>query len=135
YSRLGYCIDWKNNRKCGYGLFGTIIEFINFFYHYQYWTYFKKMRINSEPIKVYPKFKDGKGTTLFAKADIRKDEVILIIGGNIIATPTIYTIPIDEKLFIDPVPFDNLGRYLCHDCEPNAGIKDRNVLVAMRDIY
>jgi len=78
--------------------------------------------------------KNGKGKTLFATRNIKKDEIIMVISGPIVRTPSIYTIPIDDDLFIDPVPFENPAKYLCHDCEPSAGIRDRTLLVAFRDI-
>jgi len=83
---------------------------------------------------VYVGYKNGKGNTLFAKRAFKKNEPIFILSGPIVSVPSIYTIPIDFSLFIDPVPFDHPGRYLCHDCEPNAGIKDRYVVIAFRDI-
>jgi len=83
---------------------------------------------------VYSKYKLGKGKTLFARKEIKKDEIVMVISGPVVTEPTIYTIPIDNNLFIDPVPMNNPARYLCHDCEPNAGIRDRTLLVAIRDI-
>jgi SET domain-containing protein len=32
------------------------------------------------------------------------------------------------------VPEGNLSQYICHSCEPNLGIKERTLFVAMRDI-
>lgn len=83
---------------------------------------------------LYIAVKAGKGNTLFAKRSFKKDEPIMILHGPIVSVPSIFTIPIELNLFIDPAPFNNAGKYLCHDCEPSAGIKDRSVLVAYRDI-
>jgi hypothetical protein len=78
--------------------------------------------------------KPGKGKTLFAKIAIKKDEPIIVLAGPITTIPSLFTIPIELNLFIDPVPFHTAGKYLCHDCEPSAGIKYRSVLVAYKDI-
>ena len=78
--------------------------------------------------------KEGKGSSLFANRDFKKDELILLISGPIIEKGTIFSIPIDFSLFVDPVPLNSLAQYLCHDCEPSAGIKERTLLVAYRDI-
>jgi len=71
------------------------------------------------------------GKSLFAKQDFQKDEIVLRIEGNIVTTPTIYTIPIDFGKYIDDQRY---GKCLCHSCEPNCGIKNRTEIVAMRDI-
>ncbi len=84
--------------------------------------------------KLYIKKKIGKGNTIFTKEKIKKDEVIFKVEGKLINKPTLYSVPINYNLFIDPVPDNNIARYLCHDCEPNSGIKDSIFVVAMRDI-
>jgi uncharacterized protein len=81
--------------------------------------------------RVYSKDIKTKGKSLFAKNEIKKGEIALIIKGEIVNKPTIYTIPIEKDKFIDD---SNLGRYLCHSCNPNCGIKDKTKIVAMRDI-
>lgn len=75
------------------------------------------------------------GKSLFAARDIQKGELVFIAFGPIVTESTIYTIPIDWGLFIDPTrPEDNLSQYICHSCEPNLGIKERSMFVAMQDI-
>jgi len=71
------------------------------------------------------------GKSIFAKKDFRKGEVVFIICGPIVKKPTIYTVPIEYGLYIDPI---SSGKYLCHSCNPSCGIKKRNVIVAMRNI-
>ncbi len=75
-----------------------------------------------------------KGKSLFAKIPIEKGEIIMILNGQIVRFATDYTIPIDHALWIEPRVPGTLAQFLCHSCEPNAGIKNRTLLVAMRDI-
>jgi len=83
---------------------------------------------------VYVKDTPEKGKSLFAGRDFKKDETIFVISGPIVKRPTIFTVPIDIGLYIDPEPFDNDVKYLCHSCEPNCGIKNRTQVVGMGDI-
>lgn len=83
---------------------------------------------------VYAKQTGAYGNTLFAKRDFKKGELVWLINGPIVKTPTTYTIPISHTLFIDPVPYQNLARNMNHSCEPNCGIRHRVEVVAMRDI-
>lgn len=89
--------------------------------------------MNSEK-NVYVKGIKDKGKTIFANRPFKKGEFIFLIAGPIVSKGTIYTIPIGQELFVDPVPIDNLGKYLCHSCEPNAGIKQRTMVVAFESI-
>jgi hypothetical protein len=83
---------------------------------------------------IYIDRKEGKGKSIFANKDFKKDEVIFLICGPIISEATIYSIPLNLNLFIDPAFLNNPAMYLCHDCEPSAGIKNTTLLVACRDI-
>jgi SET domain-containing protein len=83
---------------------------------------------------VYIKETKNKGKSLFANKSFKKGEFIFLVAGPIVNKGTIYTIPITKNLFIDPVPVDNFGKYLCHSCDPNAGIKQRTMVVAFKDI-
>ena len=75
------------------------------------------------------------GKSLFAKRLFRKGEIVFVAFGPLIRKPTRFTIPIDHDLKIDPtVPAGNPCQYICHSCEPNLGINDRTLFVAMRDI-
>lgn len=76
----------------------------------------------------------NKGKSLFANKSFKKGEFIFLIAGPIVNKGTIYTIPISKNLFIDPVPLDHFGKYLCHSCNPNTGIKQRTMVVAFKDI-
>ncbi|MDD5341113.1 MAG: SET domain-containing protein-lysine N-methyltransferase [Patescibacteria group bacterium] len=71
------------------------------------------------------------GTTIFSAKKINKGETVFIICGPIIKQPSIYTVPIDFNLYIDPIA---PGKFLNHSCEPSCGIKNRTEIVAMRDL-
>lgn len=88
--------------------------------------------INSENIEV--KEKDGKGLSLFAKHDFKKGDVVFVASGMIVTYATDYTIPIDHELKFEPRVPGNEAQYLNHSCEPNVGVHDRSIFVAMRDI-
>lgn len=87
---------------------------------------------NAEHVEV--KDTTGKGLSLFAVHDFKKDEVVFVAGGKIVNYATDYTIPIDHELKFEPRIPGNEAQYLCHSCEPNIGIHDRTLFVAMRDI-
>ncbi|MCH7568772.1 MAG: SET domain-containing protein-lysine N-methyltransferase [Nanoarchaeota archaeon] len=83
---------------------------------------------------VYIKETKNKGKSVFANKPFKKGEFIFLIVGPIVSKGTIYTIPITKGLWIDPVPVNNLGKYINHSCEPNAGIKQRTMVVAFNNI-
>ncbi len=83
---------------------------------------------------VYVKKTKHKGKSIFTNKTFRKREFIFLIAGPIVNKGTIYTIPIGSGIYVDPVPVDNLGKYLYHSCEPNAGIKQRTMVVAFKNI-
>ncbi len=75
------------------------------------------------------------GKSLFATRNFKKDEIVFVAFGAVITSPTNYTIPVDWKIFIEPsIPEWNICQYICHSCEPNLGIKQRSLFVAMRDL-
>ncbi|PIN86663.1 hypothetical protein COV19_04080 [Candidatus Woesearchaeota archaeon CG10_big_fil_rev_8_21_14_0_10_44_13] len=82
---------------------------------------------------------EGKG--LFAAADIKKDEPILTVKGRIIKSyydPKWYNegprwLSLREKVWIAPHS-SNPWRYINQSCNPNAGLKGRTTVVAMRKI-
>lgn len=87
--------------------------------------------------------KYGKG--LFAKKNIRKYELLSILGGYVISAldesklsnkVSDHGIQISEDLVLG-IKKENELEYSCffnHSCDPNAGIKGQIFLVAMRDI-
>jgi uncharacterized protein len=76
----------------------------------------------------------GKGKSLFAKRSFVKDEVIIVVAGKVVTYNTDYTVPIDHDLRIEPREPGNEAQFLCHSCEPNVGVRDRTLIVALRDI-
>jgi hypothetical protein len=75
------------------------------------------------------------GKSLFAARPFERGELVFAAFGPIVTVPNRYTIPIDWNLYIEPrIPVDNLCQYICHSCEPNLGIKNRSMFVAMQDI-
>jgi hypothetical protein len=84
---------------------------------------------------VYSKDTGKYGKSLFAQRDFIKDEVVFVAFGSIVENATAYTIPISESLKIDPtMPEGNLCQFICHSCDPNLGVKERTLFVAMRNI-
>lgn len=84
---------------------------------------------------IYVKDTGKYGKSLFAVRDFKKDEIVFVAFGPLIKHATQYTIPVSDDLKIDPtIPEGNLCQHICHSCEPNLGIKDRTLFVAMRDI-
>ena len=86
------------------------------------------------------------GRGLFAKADIEKDEVVVVKGGYILTKsqrdqigeelgPS--EIQITEDLFIGPTTESEREggmMHLNHSCEPNLGLQGQIVFVALREI-
>jgi len=83
---------------------------------------------------VYVKETGNYGKNIFANRRFRRGETVFVVCGPMIKRGSIYTIPIDFGLWIDPVPVNNPARYLCHSCDPNCGIKNRTRVVAMKKI-
>ena len=87
---------------------------------------------------------DTQGWGIFAKADIRKDERLAILGGKIMPIDEMYQIPVDmqrytmqieERFVLGPasaIPEDT--DFFNHSCDPNSGFRGQVFLVAMRDI-
>lgn len=78
---------------------------------------------------------------LFAKEDIKKEEIIAVWSPGRVYQATKasqlqkdirdHAIQIDENKFVD---YQGIGRYFAHSCEPNCGFKGRLIIVAMQDI-
>lgn len=79
---------------------------------------------------------DTIGFGIYAERCFKRDERMFILSGPVGVSPTSHTVPImycREKgwFFVDPVkPFS----YINHSCDPNAGIRNRTCVVAMKDI-
>lgn len=84
------------------------------------------------------------GSGVFARQPIPAGEHLVTWGGEIIDWAALQRLPhdvqsrktvqIEENQFLLTVGDPDPGDYVNHSCNPNAGLKDCNVLVAMRDI-
>jgi len=90
---------------------------------------FKEVHADKPAVRVGDKA--GVGKTLYANSDFWRGEEIFRIEGKLVREPTRTSVPVKKDLFVEP---DNEGRYLCHSCEPSAGVKDGRKIVAFRDI-
>lgn len=99
----------------------------------------------SPKLEVRDTGKYGKG--VFAKEAIKKDEVLIVMGGYIIdieAENNLDDFQIDKPIEISeefafcPMAQEDMDRmpqhYVNHSCDPNSGFKGSNFMVAMRDI-
>lgn len=91
--------------------------------------------------KVYVSQTKSTGKGLFAKKDFKKDEVLFVIKGTIRHGAYIsgfYSegpnwVTIAKNTWLSP--FDqNPWRYINHSCDPNAGLKGKVTVVAMKNI-
>ncbi len=80
---------------------------------------------------IYYKETNNYGKSIFSKRKFKQGEIVFAILGPIVKIPTIYTVPINTNLFINPLP---PGKFLNHSCEPSCGIRNRIEVVAMRDL-
>lgn len=83
---------------------------------------------------------------LFAKENISKGEKVLIKGGRIVSQEFVDNnqkivrnseFQIDDNHCIAPTTNEEFKKsmlYINHSCEPNIGIKGKNIFVALRDI-
>ena len=79
------------------------------------------------------------GRGVFASQYFEPGQSMLTLGGPILAPPEMLSLGADRAyaLQIGPAEFMDLappGRYLNHSCDPNAGILDDRVLIALRPI-
>lgn len=91
--------------------------------------------------KIYVAKAGNLGKSIFAKASIKKDKIIFIIKGTVERSeynsefyhegPNWLALARNKWLS----PFDNNPwRYINHLCNPNAGLKGKVTVVAMKDI-
>ncbi len=78
------------------------------------------------------------GRGLFALQDIKKDEFIFYFKGKVIkdrdsARKLKCNLQVGPNLWIDPAK-GSFGRYINHSCNPNAGVKGKIKIIAVRDI-
>ncbi len=93
--------------------------------------------MDNPKVKIHRTRRYGKG--VYAKAAIRKGEVIAVFDGDLLDddfepwTNDLYNhaIQVGKTLWRDS---KGLARFINHSCEPNCGIKKLNRVVAMRSI-
>lgn len=91
--------------------------------------------------KVYVSKTGNLGKGIFAKADIEKDKIIFIVKGTIEKgdyNSEFYTegpnwLALAKNKWLSPFD-DNPWRYINHSCNPNAGLKGKVTVVAMKNI-
>lgn len=81
---------------------------------------------------------------MFAKEDIKRDEVVFIQGGHIVGRDRLYSsavinsyIPLDDNYFLgatDITEEEGVKLYNNHSCNPNCGMRGEISFVAMVDI-
>lgn len=99
----------------------------------------------SPKLEVQETGKYGKG--VFAKADIKKDETLIVMGGyiltiedenNLEGEAVDKPIELSNEFSIGPLTAEDLPlmpqHYVNHSCNPNAGFFGQIFLVAMKDI-
>ena len=82
------------------------------------------------------KSKIGKG--IFATRDIKKNELIFMFCGRVLRERTYEShlncdLQIGQKKYIYPFPA-SFGRFTNHSCNPNAGLKGKQKIVAITNI-
>jgi SET domain-containing protein len=81
----------------------------------------------------------GKGNGLFAREPIRKGELLLVMGGDIITPEQLatlshtYSIQVEDDLYIAPIG-EQRAYKINHSCNPTAGPVGQITFVALRDI-
>ncbi len=96
----------------------------------------------SPKVEIREKSLNGKG--IFAKEDIKKDEIVFIKGGHILTRNEIFSsgiinsyFPISDEYFLGATNKDEedaIKLYQNHSCNPNVGLHGEITFVAMRDI-
>lgn len=87
----------------------------------------------------------GYGKGVFAKKDIKKNEVLAVFGGYILQIKeeeklpkkiSDYALQLDENFIIGITKISEIGdaEFFNHSCNPNAGFKGQLFLVSMRKI-
>ncbi len=83
------------------------------------------------------------GHSVFARAPIAAGELLVVWGGGVVtgaelATLTArerrHSVQVEENLYLAPIGPPEPGDYVCHSCDPNAGLSGQISLVALRDI-
>src|SRR2546423_1930911 len=89
---------------------------------------------------IYVDRTDHTGRGLFTRAGFKKGQTLFRLEGKIVVDSYDANyrfgsrwIGIGDKTWLSPSR-NNHGYYINHSCDPNAGLKDKIIVVAMRDI-
>lgn len=83
------------------------------------------------------------GHSVFAREPIAAGELLVVWGGRVVTRAELATLTererrhslqVEEHLYLAPVDPPEPGDYVCHSCDPNAGLSGQIALVALRDI-
>ena len=96
----------------------------------------------SDKVEIRTNALNGKG--IFAKEDIKKDEVVFIKGGHILKRDELFSsgvinsyFPLNDEFLLGATnkeEEESIKLYENHSCNPNCGLHGDIVFVAMRDI-
>lgn len=96
----------------------------------------------SPKLTVRPKPEKG-GHSVFAREAVAEGETLVVWGGRLVDGASLralttreqwHSLQVEEDLYLAPVGPPEPGDYVCHSCEPNAGLRGQITLVALRDI-
>ena len=83
------------------------------------------------------------GQAVYARAALKKNELLAGWGGRIATLEQVqalpraeqgHTIQVYDELYLAPFDMEEPADFINHSCDPNAGISGQICLVAMRDI-
>jgi hypothetical protein len=83
------------------------------------------------------------GHSVFAREPIAAGELLVVWGGRAVTGAELATLTererrhslqVEENLYLAPVGPPEPGDYVCHSCDPNAGLSGQIALLALRDI-
>ncbi|HEX8475179.1 MAG TPA: methyltransferase domain-containing protein [Pyrinomonadaceae bacterium] len=104
--------------------------------HSQATNYFSpKLSVRENPAKG--------GHSVFASEAIAAGEMLVVWGGRVVTGEELsalsrrerwHSLQVEENLYLAPIAPPEPGDFLCHSCEPNAGLSGQIALVAMRAI-
>ncbi len=96
----------------------------------------------SDKVEIRTNALNGKG--IFAKEDIKKDEVVFIKGGHILKRDELFSsgvinsyFPLNDEFLLGATnkeEEESIKLYENHSCNPNCGLHGDIVFIAMRDI-
>ena len=93
--------------------------------------------------KIYVAQTKNKGKGLFAKLNIKKDDVLFVVKGRMVQDDNYYPgdyyksgprwLALEKYTWLVPLR-TNLWWFINHSCKPNAGLRGKATVVAMKNI-